>query len=64
MGINPDTLYVVEMDNGDTMYAVTPDGEGMYWYETQDEAEETALPDHHKLAFVTEGKLDQMRGWA
>lgn len=60
--INPDTLYVVEHENGDTGYAITPDGEGMYWYDTQTEAEGD-LPEHHKIAFVTEGKLEEMRNW-
>lgn len=61
MGIKHDTLYVVEMEQGNTLFAITPDGEGMYWYDTQDEAEGD-LPEHHGIAFVTEGKLEEMRG--
>lgn len=63
-GISPDVLYVVydEVRNTNS-YAVTPDGIGMYWYDTQAEAEaESDLPEHHKIAFVTEKELRIARG--
>lgn len=60
-GIEPDTLYVVFHEKYRTnSYAITPDGVGMYWYDTQEEAE-GGLPEVYETRYVTDKQLEDMR---
>lgn len=62
MSIKTNTLYVVERlnDNGYD-YGITPDGEGMYWYESKAEAV-ADLPEHHyEHFFSTPRQFDDFR---
>ena len=59
--IEPDVLYaVLDETYGTTLYAVTPDGEGMYWYDTIEEAED-ALPEVYRTVQTTEHELEAAR---
>lgn len=60
-GIDPDTLYVIIDDNYIVNgYAITPDGVGMYWYDTKEEAE-GGLPEVYETRYVTDKQLQDMR---
>jgi len=62
----PDVVYIVQGDEGD-VYCVTPDGEGAYWYETDDElyaAHGRSVFSNFPMACVTSAELEILRGWA
>lgn len=61
--IKPDVLYVVTDSRDRTTYGITPDGEGMYWYDTEDEAT-AGLPEQHARREVTDKELAVIRGEA
>jgi hypothetical protein len=44
-GIEPDTIYFITAGRDNTdMFAVSPDGVGMYWYDTQELLEADFAP--------------------
>lgn len=66
-GIEPGVLYVVQNYNSyvgwSEGFAVTPDGEGMHWYDTEEEAvaDRLDLPDDYETVYVTDEELEEMR---
>lgn len=56
--IKPDTLYILEDAE---QWAITPDGVGMYWYDTEEEAAGN-LPERYQTVSITSKALDVLRG--
>lgn len=64
-GIEPGVLYVIEDDDGNEVAAaVTPDGIGMHWYDTVEEAIEDRidLDDPPARVRLTHRELEELRG--
>ena len=62
-GIDPDTLYIVRQgayDEAPPNYGITPDGVGMYWYDTREEAE-ADLPEVYRTVRLTDDELEERR---
>lgn len=63
-GIEPGVLYEVGA-NGSYIYGVTPDGIGMHWYDTEEEAvnDRIDLPERYEVITLTEEELEEAREW-
>lgn len=63
--IEPNTLYIVNMSPGrpwvHEKYAWTPDGVGVFWYDTEEEARADSTYPLDDVMYVTKDQLEEMR---
>ena len=60
VGIELDTLYVLTTRSGDELFARTPDGEGVHFYDHRHEAEGD-LPEDHMIHELTLEEFEEIR---
>jgi hypothetical protein len=62
-GIEPGVVYEVLQPEGNYLYGVTPDGEGVHWYDTEEEAvaDRLDLPVNYEVITLTDDEFEEMR---